>query len=42
MFVPVKSRSTVMFRVERKYPEQCWKSDMDAFEKNLAFWKNIW
>ena len=42
MLVPVKSRSTVMFRVERKYPEQCWESDMDAFEKTLAFWKEVW
>ena len=42
MLVPVKSRSTVMFRVERKYPEQCWESDMDAFEKTLAFWKKVW
>ncbi len=42
MLVPVKSRSTVMFRVERKYPEQCWESDMDAFEKTLKFWKEAW
>ena len=42
MLVPVKSRSTVMFRAERKYPEQCWESDLDAFEKTLAFWKEVW
>ncbi len=42
MLVPVKSRSTVMFRVERKYSEKCWESDMDAFEKTLAFWKEVW
>ena len=42
MLIPVKSRSTVMFRVERKYPEQCWESDLDAFEKTLAFWKEEW
>ena len=42
MLVPIKSRSVKMFRVERKYPEQCWASDMDAFEKTLAFWKEVW
>ena len=42
MLIPLKSRSTVMFRVERKYPEECWESDMDAFEKTLAFWKEVW
>ncbi len=42
MLVPVKSRSAAMFRVERKYPEKCWKSNMDAFEKTLAFWKEVW
>ncbi len=42
MLIPLKSRSTVMFRVERKYPEQCWESDMDALEKTLAFWKEVW
>ena len=42
MLAPVKSRSTVMFQIERKYPEQCWESDMDAFEKTLAFWKEVW
>ncbi len=42
MLIPVRSRSTVMFRVERKYPEQCRESDMDAFEKTLAFWKEVW
>ncbi len=42
MLVPIKSRSTVMFRVERKYPERCWESDMDAFQKTLAFWKEVW
>lgn len=42
LLVPLKSRSTMMFQVERKYPEQCWKSKSDAFEKTLAFWKEIW
>ena len=42
MLIPLKSRSTVMFRVERKCPEKCWESDMDAFEKTLAFWKEVW
>ncbi len=42
MLVPIKSSSVKMFRVERKYPEQCWESDMDAFEKTLVFWKEVW
>lgn len=42
MLIPVTSRSTVMFKVERKYPAQCRENDMDAFEKTLAFWKNVW
>ena len=42
MLVPIKSRSVKMFRVERKYPEQCWESDIDAFEKTLTFWKEVW
>ena len=42
MLVPIKSSSVKMFRVERKHPEQCWESDMDAFEKTLAFWKEVW
>ena len=42
MLVPIRSSSVKMFRVERKHPEQCWESDMDAFEKTLAFWKEVW
>lgn len=42
MLVPIKSSSVKMFRVERKYPEKCWESDIDAFEKTLAFWKEVW
>ncbi len=42
MLVPVTSRSTVMFRVERKFPAKCRESDMDAFEKTLTFWKEAW
>ena len=42
MLVPIKSSSVKMFRVERKYPDKCWKSNMDAFEKTLAFWKEVW
>ena len=42
LLIPVKSRSTAMFRVERKHPEQCWESDMDAFERTLAFWRDAW
>ena len=42
ILVPIKSSSVKMFRVERKYPDKCWKSNMDAFEKTLAFWKEVW
>ncbi len=42
MLVPIRSSSVKMFRVERKHPKQCWESDMDAFEKTLAFWKEVW
>ena len=42
MLVPIRSSSVKMFRVERKHPEQCWESDMDDFEKTLAFWKEVW
>ncbi len=42
MLIPIHSSSVKMFRVERKHPEQCWESDMDAFEKTLTFWKEVW
>ena len=42
MLIPVKSRSTAMFKLERKYPEKCWESDRDAFEKTLSFWEEAW
>ncbi len=42
MLIPIKSRSTAMFRVERKHPEQCWESDLDAFERTLSFWREAW
>ena len=42
MLIPIRSSSVKMFRVERKHPEQCRESDMDAFEKTLAFWKEVW
>jgi dienelactone hydrolase len=37
--IPVKLKSARMFAIERKYPEKCWESDMDAFEKTLEFLK---
>ena len=42
MLIPIKSRSAVMFQVERKYPEKCWQSDLDAFESTLTFWQEDW
>ena len=42
MLVPITSRSKKMFRVEREHPDECQKSDSDAFEKTLAFWKEVW
>lgn len=37
--IPVKLKSARMFAIERKYPEKCWKSNMDSFEKTLEFLK---
>ncbi len=42
MLVPIRSRSKAMFQVERKHPDACRQSDMDALEKTLAFWKEVW
>ncbi len=42
MLVPIATRSKAMFRVEREHPEECRKSDLDALQKTLAFWKEDW
>ena len=42
MLIPITSRSAAMFAVEREHPAECRASDMDAFEKTLAFWKEVW
>lgn len=37
---PLPSRN--VFRLERKYPEQCEQSNRDSFEKTLEFLQNQW
>lgn len=37
--IPYKLKSVRMFAVERKYPDKCMESNMDSFEKTLAFLK---
>jgi len=39
ILVPLSPDALKMFKVERKYPEECLKSRMDAFEKTIA-WLN--
>jgi len=35
--VPLSPKALKMFKVERKYPEECLQSRMDAFEKSLKW-----
>lgn len=37
--LPYKLNSVKMFAIERKYPERCMESNLDSFEKTLAFLK---
>ena len=40
--LPYKLNTRKLFRVERKFPEECWKSNLDAFQKTLLFLRNSW
>ena len=40
--LPYKLKSSKMFKVERKYPDDCSKSNLDAFKKTLKFIKETW
>ena len=42
LLVPWKLKSRKMFRMERNFPEKCWKSNVDAFQKTLLFLRNSW
>ena len=42
LLIPYKLKSRRAFRLEREYPDRCWKSDVDAFQKTLVFLKNNW
>ena len=42
LLLPYKLKSTRMFRMERKFPERCWQSDLDSFQKTLTFLRNNW
>lgn len=37
--IPYRLKSVKMFAIERKYPDKCMESNMDSFEKTLAFLK---
>ena len=40
IIVPLSPKALRMFKVERKYPEECLRSRMDAFEKSLEWIEN--
>ena len=42
LLLPYKLKSRKMFRLERKFPEECWNSNMDAFRKTLLFLGDSW
>ena len=42
LLLPYSLNSRKMYRIERKYPEECQKSNMDAFRKTLDFLKESW
>lgn len=37
--IPYKLKSVKMFAIERQYPQKCMESNLDSFEKTLAFLK---
>lgn len=42
MLIPCKLKSRKIYRMERQFPEKCWQSDLDAFQKTLVFLKTRW
>ena len=42
LLLPCQLKSRRMFRLERQFPEKCWQSNLDAFQKTLSFLRNIW
>ena len=42
LLVPCRLKSRKMFRMERKFPDECWKSNLEAFQKTLLFLRNSW
>ena len=42
LLLPYKLKSRGMFRLERQFPDRCWKSDLDAFQTILSFLRNNW
>ena len=42
LLLPYRLKSRGMFRMERQFPDRCWESNLDAFQKTLAFLRNNW
>ena len=42
LLVPYKFKAAWIFAVERKYPDKCMESNLQSFEKTLAFLKSAW
>ena len=42
LLIPYKLKAARIFAVERKYPDKCMESNLQSFEKTLAFLKEQW